>query len=138
MIVSADEIVAHAAKAAFGHARVTNVFRAILVEAIIDKALPVEWSWCSSDYASCDFRHEDGTRLEVKQSAALQSWQTAKPSAPIFDIAPRTGYWLNGVEWFEKFELLDASSCKFDTLAETIEKTRGGAKTYWGRNEGVE
>jgi hypothetical protein len=104
MTVRIDEIVAHASRAAFGKRRVMNVHRAILVEAIVDKALRDKgWSWCSGDYASHDFHHTDGTRLEAKQSAALQSWKTARPSPAIFDIAPRTGYFENGVEWVEAF-----------------------------------
>jgi len=98
-----NDIVAHACNQAFGKVRVVNVLRSILVEAIVDRALPDGWTWCSSDYAAYDFRHDDGTRLEVKQSAALQSWKAAKPSAPIFDVAPRTGYWKDGIVWAPEF-----------------------------------
>lgn len=40
-----------------------------------------------------DFEHKDGCRLEVKQSAAKQTWITSKSYSPRFDIAKRTGYW---------------------------------------------
>lgn len=100
MTIQVDDIIEHAASSAFGNKRVTNIHRAILVEAIVDKALSSHgWKWCSADYSGWDFEHHLGTRLEVKQSSALQSWKTAKPSAPIFDIAPRTGFWKNGIEW---------------------------------------
>jgi hypothetical protein len=40
-----------------------------------------------------------GSRLEVKQSAARQTWTgTGKATAPIFDIRTRTGYF-EGVNW---------------------------------------
>lgn len=95
-------IVALAAHAAFGRPLVNNVLRAILVEAIIHAALGDSdgWEWCSADWAECDFRHRDGIRLEVKQSAALQSWhrEGEKPSRPSFDIAERTGYY-RGSDW---------------------------------------
>jgi hypothetical protein len=38
----------------------------------------------------------------VKQSSALQSWKTPKESAAIFDIAPRTGYWVDGLRWVQE------------------------------------
>lgn len=91
-----------AADAAFGRPLVNNVLRAILAEAVVASALGEGWEWCSADWAECDFRHRDGTRLEVKQSAALQSWhhEGAKPWRSSFDIAERTGYY-RGSEWTE-------------------------------------
>lgn len=85
------EVVAKVADAAFGRPLVTNVLRAQLVEAMIALALEPEWHWCGADYAPCDFERADGLRLEVKQSAARQSWSIDKPSKAIFDVAPRTG-----------------------------------------------
>jgi hypothetical protein len=32
----------------------------------------------------------------------LQSWRTPKESAAIFDIAPRTGYWVDGLRWVQE------------------------------------
>ena len=74
------EVVAKAADAAFGKPLVTNVLRAQLVEAMIALVLVPEWHWCGADYAPCDFERADDLRLEVKQSAARQSWSTDKPS----------------------------------------------------------
>ena len=74
-----DDIVRTCANLIFAQPLVTNVYRSVLVEAMIAKALP-DWQWCSSDYASCDFRHPDGTRLEVKQSAVWQTWSKDRPS----------------------------------------------------------
>jgi hypothetical protein len=79
-----------------------NVLRATIVETIVDSALSLDWKWCSTDYAGWDFEHSDLTRLEVKQSSALQSWKTPKESAAIFDIAPRTGYWVDGLRWVQE------------------------------------
>lgn len=84
-------MVAKVADAAFGRPLVTNVLRAQLVEAMIALVLEPAWHWCSADYAPCDFERADGLRLEVKQSAARQSWSTEKPSKAIFDVAARTG-----------------------------------------------
>jgi hypothetical protein len=96
------DVVARATAAAFDKPLVTNVHRSLLVEAIIAAALPVDWTWCAADYASHDFRHVDGTRLEVKQAAALQTWNAAsgRESKASFDIAPRTGEYIdNGETW---------------------------------------
>lgn len=81
--------------AAFGRPLVTNVWRGLVAEAIIDKALGPEWEWCSQDYAAWDFRRDDGRCLEVKQAAARQSWSAPnkKPSRGTFDIRERLGRW---------------------------------------------
>jgi len=85
----------------FGAPLITNVLRGAVAEAIIACALEPQWTWCSADYASWDFEHDDGVRLEVKQSAARQSWakSDAKPSVAGFDIAPCQGYWNTQGQW---------------------------------------
>jgi hypothetical protein len=100
MVPTVDEIAAKAAQALFERKLLTNIHRAVIVEAIVASALEPDWQWCSADYASCDFRR--GTaRLEVKQSASLQSWNAAslKTTKCSFDIAARTGEWVDGVTW---------------------------------------
>lgn len=85
------------ADSAFGKPLINNVLRGHVAEAIIALALEPDWDWCSGDYASWDFQHRrTNLRLEVKQSAARQSWELgagSKKSSPRFDIAPRTGRW---------------------------------------------
>jgi len=80
---------------AFGKPLVTNVLRGHVVEAIVAMALEPEWVWRAGDYSSFDFERSDGKRLEVKQSAARQSW--APPAHgkinPSFDIRERSGRW---------------------------------------------
>lgn len=97
-MVTKEAIAEKAAKAIFGKPLVTNVYRSVVSEAIVASAL-TDWMWCSEDYASFDFIHPDGTRLEVKQSAVRQSWVTSKPPRPSWDIKPRTGYWKDGITW---------------------------------------
>lgn len=96
------EVVEKVSQAAFGKPLITNILRGHVAEAIIALALEPEWTWCSADYAGWDFERSDGLRLEVKQSAARQSWGTDKPSKPSFDVAARTGYWEGGTRWIEK------------------------------------
>lgn len=89
-------------QAAFGRPLITNVLRGQVVEAIVACALEPEWNWCAEDYSSWDFERPDGRRLEVKQSAARQSWATSdKPSACSFDIAVRKGRW-EGARWIDE------------------------------------
>ena len=102
MAVTKQDIVARASAMAFGKPLIMNVLRAMIVETIVDSALSSDWKWCSTDYAGWDFEHSDRTRLEVKQSSALQSWKTPKESAAIFDIAARTGYWVDGITWVQE------------------------------------
>lgn len=92
------QVVALASERTFNSPLVTNVFRSVLVEAMIATTLP-EWIWCSSDYASHDFEHRDGARLEVKQTALRQTWISANPSVPSWDIKVRTGRWKDGATW---------------------------------------
>jgi hypothetical protein len=89
-------------EAMFGKPLVTNVFRSLLVEAMIARALGPQWRWCAADFAAWDLEHESGFRLEVKQSAARQSWSQpgGASSSPRFDIAYRKGRW-DGPSWIE-------------------------------------
>ncbi len=70
----------------------TNVHRSAYVEAMVYLALQdCGWrrmeAWDSWD---CE---RDGVGLEVKQSAAAQSWTSQRRSPPRFDIAARKSYW---------------------------------------------
>lgn len=94
-----NEVIARVSQVAFGKPLVTNVLRGHVAEAIVALALEPEWRLCGGDYAGWDFERPDGLRLEVKQSAAMQSWSTSKPSKPIFDVAARTGHWQAGTQW---------------------------------------
>jgi hypothetical protein len=89
---SVEEVVQRASSRAFGRALITNVLRGQLVEAIVAIAIEPEWNWCSQDFASWDFDRADGLRLEVKQSAARQTWLGPEHSRTScqFDIRSRT------------------------------------------------
>ena len=76
-----------------------NIHRAEYVEHLVAAALGSRWvlPWSDGfDWAPWDLEHRpSATRIEVKQSAALQPWhsaQGARTRAPRFDIAPRTGH----------------------------------------------
>jgi hypothetical protein len=101
MIPETADVIARATEAAFGRPLVVNSLRAVLVEALISGVLPSKWRWCAADWAGWDFEHDDGTRMEVKQSAARQSWAMTPRRAfvPRFDVAERKGFWRDGSEW---------------------------------------
>lgn len=103
MAPSSREVRAAASRAAFGRKLITNSLRGLVAEVIIAAVLEPEWAWCAADWAGWDFECPDGLKLEVKQSAARQTWTAlgAALSTCRFDIAPRTGAHL-GSEWHER------------------------------------
>ena len=75
-----------------------NVERGQYVECMIELALSeIRPPWTLTDtWSAWDLVQRDtGTRIEVKQSAAVQTWTTDANATPTprFDIAPRTGYY---------------------------------------------
>ena len=77
-----------------------NVQRGDYVECMIATALGPDWRLTSEegwDWAAWDSEHTASeTRLEIKQSAARQSWDRGSDTPrrnPGFDIRPRKGYW---------------------------------------------
>lgn len=94
-----EEIRSKVCAAAFGSPLVLNIFRGLVAEIIVGAALGAEWQFYSGDWRGWDFEHTTGCRLEVKQSAARQTWTgTRKATVPIFDIRARTGYF-EGADW---------------------------------------
>jgi hypothetical protein len=94
-----DEIRAKVSARAFGSPVIQNDFRGFVAETIVESALGPTWRCCSGDWLGWDFEYLDGTRLEVKQSAARQTWAAPKrPSPPTFDIRTRSGFYV-GSEW---------------------------------------
>ncbi len=80
---------------------ISNVERGAYVECMIELALSdTRPPWSLTDtWAAWDLQQDEtGARIEVKQSAALQTWTAVTPgnSPPSFDIAPRTGYYEDG------------------------------------------
>jgi hypothetical protein len=98
--ISPQSIAKRVSDAAFGKPLVENSLRSLVVEAIVHLALGADWNWCGADWAGWDLEHRgDKIRLEVKQSAARQTWAPPKSQPrPVFDIAARKGYWV-GSSW---------------------------------------
>lgn len=101
-IPTVDEIRAKTCSVVFGEPIIENSYRGIVAEVIIGAALGADWKWCSGDWRGWDFEHSTGCRLEVKQSAARQTWPAPKKARPpVFDIRERTGYY-EGADWTAK------------------------------------
>ena len=86
-----------------------NIQRGDYVECLVAELLGPEWvlPWTTGYYwAPWDLKHRSTRiKIEVRQAAARQPWHTcedfeAKP--PMFDIAPRKGYWTRDNQWKDK------------------------------------
>lgn len=87
----------------YGRPLIRNVLRGELVEQIILDALGRDWQ-PADDYASWDVEHRpSGTRIQIKQSAARQSWSDAASVAcvPRYSIGARHGYSTVTNRWSE-------------------------------------
>lgn len=99
LVPTIDEIRSKLCTAAFGDSLISNIYRGLVAEIIVGAALDREWRMCSADWQGWDFEHPGGTKLEVKQSAARQTWTGMRgASTAIFDIRARTGYF-EGADW---------------------------------------
>lgn len=96
---TAFDIRAKASDLAYGRPLIENSYRGLIAEIIVGEALGPQWRLCSGDWGGWDLEHMTGCRLEVKQSAALQTWTAPKkPAPPTFDIREQTGYY-EGAAW---------------------------------------
>ena len=88
----------------FDRQLINNVDRGHYVECMIVLTLGEEWNLTSAKrgWAPWDIERDDGARLEVKQSAALQTWSLADDAPPprtsSFDIAFRKEPWTKGAD----------------------------------------
>ena len=83
---------------------IPNTWRGIFVEHLVAVVLGADYR-ATDFWSSWDIEHVSGFRIEVKQSAALQTWTKAERETsaadPSFDIKERKGYW-EGDDWVEK------------------------------------
>ena len=84
-----------------------NIQRSEYIECLVASLLGPPWKlpWTRLyDWAPWDLEHPNGTKLEIKQSAALQPWHLVPgskepPTRPTFDIAERKGYYDEYGDW---------------------------------------
>jgi len=75
-----------------------NNLRGMYVEAMVTELLGSGWKTSGGDWSGWDIQHEDGVRVEVKQSAKQQTWGESR-SAPRFDIKAAAGHYPDGVTY---------------------------------------
>lgn len=68
----------------------SNVTRGVLAEYLVARAVGADQS-VRDEWGEYDLQLRDGTRIEVKSSAYLQTWEQKRPSAIRFGIAPTKG-----------------------------------------------
>ena len=97
-----DQIIKRLVDTFYGNKLINNVDRGHYVESMISLALGDQWGLTAVErgWAPWDFQREDGARLEIKQSAALQPWSVyedaPRPRPASFDIAYRNEAWTKG------------------------------------------
>lgn len=92
------DLIARITSRLFGQPILTNVVRGEVVEEMCVMALEPEWVHAGGDYGAWDLENpKTGLRIQVKQSAARQSWGISI-SAPTFSIAQKTGRY-EGAVW---------------------------------------
>lgn len=75
-----------------------NNLRGLYMEAMVIELLGSGWRSTGGDWAGWDLQHENETRVEVKQSARMQTWGISK-SAPRFDIKVAGGHYPDGITY---------------------------------------
>jgi len=79
----------------------SNLIRPSYVEFMIAVILRDSWHLVSADWAGWDLENGQGARVEIKQSAARQTWTDraslqGRLTRGVFDIKVRGGYWKEG------------------------------------------
>lgn len=104
----AKEIIEEIVDELYGKNILSNLTRPLYVEKLLVRLLGANWHHVGGDWSGWDLENaESHLRLEVKQSAARQTWtdgpsRIGKPTKPIFDIRDRTGYFSDGgSRWIE-------------------------------------
>lgn len=74
---------------------IQNSLRGFYVELMVAALLGEGWRHCGSDWGAYDLEHSSGKKLEVKQSAARQTWTGPK----LTERSPTFGVRTPKVEW---------------------------------------
>jgi len=101
---------------------VSNATRGALAEYLVAQALGVADDGIREEWAPYDLKALDGTRVEVKSAAYLQSWHQDKLSRIIFRV-PKTRAWDKDTNIQSKDARRQADVYVFALLARTDQKT---------------
>lgn len=93
--LSPEWIAERTARRCFTGPIIENSSRGDIAETIAEVALAPHWRLCSGGWSGWDLEHRDTTRLQVKQSAAQQTWTAERRSPPSYSIPKAKGRWGN-------------------------------------------
>lgn len=85
----------------FDRPLIENKWRGAYVEFLVAELVGAPWFFAGQDWGGHDLEHPDGTRVEIKQSAARQSWtasDSSKVAKPRFGIRAAKGFYC-GADW---------------------------------------
>jgi hypothetical protein len=71
---------------------VSNATRGVLAEYIVARALGISTSGVRAEWAAYDLKMPDGTRIEVKSAAYIQTWAQRNLSSISFGVAKRLAW----------------------------------------------
>src|SRR5271169_6312054 len=96
-----DLLIRQLAADLFNQKIMSNLVRPLYIERLIAHLLGARWLYVGGDWSGWDIQRDDFARIEVKQSAARQTWserpdRAGKQTRPIFDIRERKGYFAKG------------------------------------------
>ena len=91
------EILAEIVRELFDQPIMSNLARPHYVERLVGRGLGASWTHVGGNWSGWDLQNANFARIEVKQSAARQTWsdrpgRLGKRTKPIFDIRERSGY----------------------------------------------
>ncbi len=101
---------------------VSNATRGVLAEYLVAQALGVAADSIREEWAPYDLKALDGTRIEVKSAAYIQSWHQDKLSRITFRV-PKTHAWNKDTNRQSKTARYQADVYVFALLAHTDQRT---------------
>ncbi len=69
-----------------------NTTRGTMMEVVVAEAMGCRKEGLQRDWHAYDIKTADGTKIEVKTSAYIQTWKQNKYSSPSFGISPTKGW----------------------------------------------
>ncbi len=101
---------------------VSNATRGVLAEYLVTQALGVAEDSVREEWAAYDLKTPDGTRIEIKSAAYIQSWHQDRLSQIVFRV-PKTRAWDKDTNRQSEDTQRQADVYVFALLAHTDQKT---------------
>ena len=128
------EIALRLAAKHFDKRLIENSFRSALIQGMIEPFLaPGGWRYIGDGWGGWDFERSDGAKLEVKQSAAHQTWSDTQSARSLgtFDTRAKIGFYDNGGSKWTVSPGRPAHVCLFAWNGTFGEETDHRDQTQW-------